>query len=360
MPSELLCRDSHVTEYSYPGPEPLAIVGMAMRLPGGINSAEEFWDFLLSRKDGHGKVPESRYNVEAFYHPGRAGSVRTQNGYFLQEDPAYFDHQFFSLTPYEAARLDPQQRLLLEVIYECMETAGQVGWRGQGRNIGCFVGVFGEDWYDLQCKDTQKIDRYHVLGTGYFALSNRVSYEFDFTGPSMTLATGCSASMVGLHEACQAVIAGDCESAVVAGTNLILTPTMTTTMSDNLVLSPTGVCRTFDAGADGYGRGEGVNAIYIKRLADAIRDGDPVRAVIRATATNCDGKTPGITTPGSATQMQLIRKAYERAQIADIARTGFFECHGTGTVAGDTAETSVVAELFREAGVYIGSASLSI
>ncbi|KAJ5748316.1 ketoacyl-synt-domain-containing protein [Penicillium nucicola] len=350
MPSETLCHDSHA-----PGPEALAIVGMAMRLPGGINTAEDFWDFLINKKDGHCAVPGSRYNVEAFYHPARSGSVRTQSGYFLQEDPAYFDNQFFSLTPYEASRLDPQQRLLLEVIYECMENGGQVGWRGQGRSIGCFVGVFGEDWYDLQSKDTQRIDRYHVLGTGNFALSNRISYEFDFTGPSMTLATGCSASMVGLHEACQAVLAGDCESAVVAGTNLILTPTMTTTMSDNLVLSPTGVCRTFDAGADGYGRGEGVNAIYVKRLVDAMRDGDPVRAVIRSTATNCDGRTPGITTPGSATQMQLIRKAYQRAQIQDITNTGFFECHGTGTVAGDTAETSVVAELFRNTGVLIGS-----
>ena len=174
----------------------------------------------------------------------------------------------------------------------------------------------------------------------------------------MTLATGCSASMVGLHEACQAVLAGDCDSAVVAGTNLILTPTMTTTMSDNLVLSPTGICRTFDAGADGYGRGEGVNAVYVKRLADAVRDGDPIRAVIRATATNCDGRTPGITTPGSATQMQLIQKAYRRAQIEDITNTGFFECHGTGTVAGDTAETSVVAEIFRDTGVLIGSVRL--
>lgn len=181
MDSKTLCQESHAPEQS--GQEALAIVGMAMRLPGGVNSAEDFWDFLFNKKDGHCTVPDSRYNVEAFYHPARSGSVRTQSGYFLQEDPAYFDNQFFSLTPYEASRLDPQQRLLLEVIYECMETGGQVGWRGRGRNIGCFVGVFGEDWYDLQTKDTQRIDRYHVLGTGNFALSNRISYEFDFTGP---------------------------------------------------------------------------------------------------------------------------------------------------------------------------------
>ncbi|RAH67812.1 type I polyketide synthase [Aspergillus aculeatinus CBS 121060] len=348
-----MCHDSHPAKEF--GPEPLAIVGMALRLPGGVNTPEDFWDFLLNKQNGHGQVPGSRYNIDAFHHPSRTGSVRTKDGYFLPEDPAYFDHQFFSLTPFEASRLDPQQRLLLEVIYECMESGGQVGWRGQGRKIGCFVGVFGEDWYDMQSKDTQRIDRLHVLGTGYFALSNRISYEFDLTGPSMTLATGCSSSMVGLHEACQAILSGDCESAIVAGTNLILTPTMTTTMSDNLVLSPSGICRTFDAGADGYGRAEGVNALYIKRLADAVRDEDPIRAVIRATATNCDGRTPGITTPGSVTQMALVREAYKRAQIQKITDTGFFECHGTGTVAGDTAETSVVGELFRESGVIIGS-----
>ncbi|OJJ99176.1 hypothetical protein ASPACDRAFT_1870238 [Aspergillus aculeatus ATCC 16872] len=349
MASGTMCHDFHS------GPEPLAIVGIALRLPGGVNTPEHFWEFLLNKQNGHGQVPGSRYNIDAFHHPSRTGAVRTKNGYFLPEDPAYFDHQFFSLTPFEASRLDPQQRLLLEVIYECMESGGQVGWRGRGRNIGCFVGVFGEDWYDLQSKDTQRIDRLHVLGTGNFALSNRISYEFDLTGPSMTLSTGCSSSMVGLHEACQAILSGDCESAIVAGTNLILTPTMTTTMSDNMVLSPSGICRTFDAGADGYGRAEGVNALYIKRLADAVRDGDPIRAVIRATATNCDGRTPGITTPGSVTQMALVREAYKRAQIQNITDTGFFECHGTGTVAGDTAETSVVGDLFRESGVIIGS-----
>ncbi|PYH80087.1 ketoacyl-synt-domain-containing protein [Aspergillus uvarum CBS 121591] len=348
-----MCHDSHPSKKS--GPEPLAIVGMALRLPGGVNTPEDFWNFLLNKQNGHGQVPGSRYNIDAFHHPSRTGSVRTKDGYFLPEDPAHFDHQFFSLTPFEASRLDPQQRLLLEVIYECMESGGQVGWRGRGRKTGCFVGVFGEDWYDLQSKDTQRIDRLHVLGTGNFALSNRISYEFDLTGPSMTLATGCSSSMVALHEACQAILSGDCESAIVAGTNLILTPTMTTTMSDNLVLSPSGICRTFDAGADGYGRAEGVNALYIKRLADATRDGDPIRAVIRATATNCDGRTPGITTPGSVTQMALVKEAYKRAQISEITDTGFFECHGTGTVAGDTAETSVVGDLFREAGVVIGS-----
>lgn len=161
--------------------------------------------------------------------------------------------------------------------------------------------------------------------------------------------------MIGLHEACQAIYSGECNSAVVGGTNLIFTPTMTKTMSENMVLSPTGVCRTFDENADGYGRGEAINAIYIKRLSDAIQNNDPVRAIIRATSTNCDGRTPSITTPGSLTQERLARKAYKKAGIEDIAKTGFFECHGTGTTIGDTAEASVVAKLFQGKGVILGS-----
>lgn len=173
----------------------------------------------------------------------------------------------------------------------------------------------------------------------------------------MTLQTGCSSSLVGLHEACQALHSGECSSAIVAGTNLIFAPTMTTTMSDNMVLSPSGICRTFDEKADGYGRGEAINAVYTKHLSDAVRDGDQIRAIIRATSTNCDGRTPSITTPGSLTQERLIKKTYEKAQIGNIAQTGFFECHGTGTTIGDTAGASVVAKLFQGKGTVIGSVS---
>ncbi|KAF4231532.1 hypothetical protein CNMCM8980_005228 [Aspergillus fumigatiaffinis] len=337
-----------------PVPFPVAIVGMAMRLPGGVNSEKDFWDFLINKKDGHCKVPEHRYNIDAFYHKDSIpGSIRTQHGYFLKRDIAQFDANFFGISKLEAAKLDPQQRMLLEVVWECMENGGQPKWFG--RNIGCYVGVFGEDWLDLCSRDPQANDRYRVVSAGDFALSNRISYQYDLRGPSMTLRTACSSSLVGLHEACQALYSGECSSALVAGTNLILTPTMTTSMSDNMVISPSGVCRTFDAAADGYGRGEAVNAIYIKPLAAALRDKDPIRAVIRSTAINCDGKTPSITTPGSEAQERLVRRTYRKALIDDIARTGFFECHGTGTVVGDTAEASVVAKIFSTDGIHIGA-----
>ncbi|OGM49399.1 polyketide synthase [Aspergillus bombycis] len=342
-----LCRDTKPCE-------PIAVVGMAMRLPGGVRSEDQFWEFLMNKQDAVTRVPESRYNVDAFYQQAKPNAVRTKKGYFLQEDPTEFDTGFFGITNYEASRLDPQQRLLLEVVWECMENAGQVDWRG--KDIGCWVGVFGEDWMDLCAKNIQYTDRLHALGAGDYALANRISYEYDLTGPSMTVQTGCSSSLVGLHEACRAISTGDCSSAIVAGTSLILSPTMTTTMSENMVLSPDGICKTFDAGADGYGRGEAINAVYLKPLKDAVAAGDRVRAVIRSSATNCDGKTVGITTPGAPTQKQLIRKAYQRAGISNITDTAFFECHGSGTVVGDTAELSVVADLFKEKGVYIGAA----
>ncbi|KAF7631618.1 hypothetical protein AFLA_012472 [Aspergillus flavus NRRL3357] len=341
------CRDTKPCE-------PIAVVGMAMRLPGGVRSEDQFWEFLMNKQDAVSKVPETRYNVDSFYQQAKPNAIRTKKGYFLQEDPTEFDTGFFGITNYEASRLDPQQRLLLEVVWECMENAGQVNWKG--RDIGCWVGVFGEDWMDLCAKNIQYTDRLHALGAGDYALANRISYEYDLTGPSMTVQTGCSSSLVGLHEACRAISTGDCSSAIVAGTSLILSPTMTTTMSENMVLSPDGICKTFDAGADGYGRGEAINAVYLKPLKDAIAAGDRVRAVIRSTATNCDGRTVGITTPGAPTQKQLIKRAYQKAGISEITDTAFFECHGSGTVVGDTAELSVVADLFKDKGVYIGAA----
>lgn len=338
-----------------PAPFPIAIVGMAMRLPGGVNCEKEFWDLLVNKRDGLCRVPESRYTVDSYYKDSTPGAIRTQHGYFLQNEIGCVDAGFFGMSKVEAAKLDPQQRMLLEVVWECMENGAQTGWRG--RDIGCYVGVFGEEWLDLMSKDTQAVDRWRVVSTGDFALSNRVSYEFDLRGPSVTYRTGCSSSLVGLHEACQALYSGECSSALAAGTSLIMTPTTTTSMSDNMVLSTSGICRTFDAAADGYGRGEAVNALFIKPLDAALKDGDPVRAVIRSTAVNCDGRTPSITTPGSQAQEQLIRKTYQRARIQDLSKTGFFECHGTGTVVGDTAEVSVVAKVFGEHGIHIGAVS---
>ncbi|EOD49628.1 putative polyketide synthase protein [Neofusicoccum parvum UCRNP2] len=328
-------------------PPPIAIVGIGLRLPGKITSADQFWDLLVSKKSGRCRVPRSRYNTDAFHSPsGKPGTVKTQHGYFLDCELDQMDASFFSMSRAEVERLDPQQRLLLEVVWECMESGGQRDWRG--RKIGCYVGVFGEDWLDLSTKDPQHLGMYRVTGTGDFAIANRVSYD-------MTIRTGCSSSLVGLHEACQAIYSGECESAVVAGTNLIITPTMTLALSEQGVLSPTGSCKSFDAKADGYARGEAINAVFVKKLSDALRDGDPIRGVIRATATNCDGRTQGIANPSSESHEALIRRAYQVANISKIADTGFVECHGTGTKIGDPQEASAVGRVFGGKGVLIGS-----
>lgn len=173
MNESSLCRESECTTN-----EPIAIVGMGMRLPGNVHTASEFWDMLVSGKSGHGPVPKSLYNANAFFHP----STAPMTGYFLQEDPACFDAGFFSVSAKEAGLMDPQQRLLLEVVWECLEDAGETSWRG--KDIGCYVGVFGEDWLELSLKGLDPCpDRHHALAGGGFALSNRVSYEFDFRGP---------------------------------------------------------------------------------------------------------------------------------------------------------------------------------
>ena len=171
----------------------------------------------------------------------------------------------------------------------------------------------------------------------------------------MTIRTGCSSSLIGLYEACHAIYRGDCTSAIVAGTNLIISPSMTIAMTEQGVLSPTGSCKTFDAKADGYARGEAINAVYIKKLRDAVRDGDPVRAVIRATTTNCDGKTPGMPVPSSEMHEAMMRRAYQVARLPDLSRTALVECHGTGTPIGDPLETAAVANVFGHEGVFIGS-----
>lgn len=180
-PDNAYRRDLRLAPDDARGFEPIAIVGMALRLPGGVRSPSDFWEMLVDKRDGRCEIPGSRYNIEGFSHPTEPHSVKTKYGYFLKEDPALFDAGFFSIPALEAERMDPQQRLLLEVAWECLENAGERDWRG--KLIGCYVGVFGEDWLELACKDTEAIDRYRAVGTGGFALSNRISYEFDLRGP---------------------------------------------------------------------------------------------------------------------------------------------------------------------------------
>ncbi|PYI12621.1 hypothetical protein BO78DRAFT_457054 [Aspergillus sclerotiicarbonarius CBS 121057] len=337
--------------------EPIAIVGLGMRLPGDIYTGDELWKMITEKRSTRCEIPKSRFNVDGFYSPtSRAGSVAMKHGHFLAETDNFrhLDTSFFSMGRKEVDDIDPQQRMLLEVVYECMQSAGQVNWRGG--DIGCYVGVWGEDWLDLHVKDTQDAGMYRIPGGHDFALSNRISYEYDLRGPSFTIKAGCSSSLIALHEAVRAIRAGDCSGAIVAGTNLIFSPTMSIAMTEQGVLSPDGSCKTFDVAANGYARGEAINAIYVKPLGEAVKNRDAIRAVIRATATNCDGKTPGMSMPSSEGHEALIRRTYREASL-DPTQTVYVEAHGTGTPVGDPLEATAIARVFggNHDPVYIGS-----
>ncbi|ORY70957.1 uncharacterized protein BCR38DRAFT_404090 [Pseudomassariella vexata] len=295
---------------------------MALRLPGGLASPKQLWEFLLAKGDTRGRVPPSRYNVSSYYSPtGKVGSVATEYDYFLDEtvDLGALDTSFFSMTRSEVEHADPQQRLLLEVARECFEDAGVTNWRGKA--IGCYVGSFGEDWVEMFAKEPQQYGIHRVVGhdDSYSLLIRTDRLARGMYGHLPRRLRGCCCRRV----------------------NLILGPGMTIAMIEQGVLSKDGSCKTFSADDNGYARGEAITAIYLKPLADAIRDGNPVRAVIRGTAHNVEEA--------------LIRRAYQVAGIPDFNATGMVECHGTGTTIGDPIEAKAVARIFGEEGVYIGS-----
>ena len=246
------------------------------------------WDLLAQAQSGHCEVPVSRFNRTGFYHPDNAhpGSINATGGYFLQEDIASFDNSFFGINNLEAQYMDPQQRQLLEVVFECFETAGQRLEALSGAEIGCYVANFTKDFMVMQSKDPESYHRYSGTGMGNSILANRISHVFNLKGPSVVVDTACSSSLYALHLACTALDLGECSAAIVAGANLILSPDMQVQAVKAGMLSGTSISHTFDVSADGYGRAEGVGALFIKRQKDAIRDRDPIRSVIRGTAVN--------------------------------------------------------------------------
>ncbi|KAJ3942786.1 uncharacterized protein N0V96_007008 [Colletotrichum fioriniae] len=332
---------------------------MGMRLPGRVYNATDFWDLLVNGRSGRCRVPKSRYNVDTWYGRGKAAHVPSEFGYFLDDiNLAHVDPSFWSFTKQEAELMDPRQRLFLEVAYEALENSGSTKWRG--RDVGVYVGTMGDDWNQLESRDSQSLQQVRPDVYGDYIIANRASYEFDLTGPSVVVRTACSASLVALHQACQDLHSGDCSSAIVGGVNLILSPKDTFIMQQNGVLSPSAACKSFDAEADGFARGEGISAIYIKKVSDAVRDGDPIRAVIRSTCTAGNGRTPGLTTPNPEIHERLMRRGHKMAGIADLSKTAMVECHGTGTFVGDPLEVSAVANIWGDHGIYIGSVKPNI
>ncbi|KAK0644424.1 lovastatin nonaketide synthase [Cercophora newfieldiana] len=333
--------------------EPIAVVGMGCRLPGDVKSPHEFWDMMIQKGSGQmDKVPKSRFNIDAHFHENndRPGSFAVKGGYFLHETLKEFDPNFFGVTPVEAMWMDPQQRKLLEVVYETFESAGLTLPELSGSQTAVFVASFTADFQQMGFKEPSFRHSLAATGVDPGIISNRISHVFNLKGPSIVVNTACSSSVYAMHNACNALRNNECAAAVVGGVNLVLTVDQHMNTAKLGVLSPTSTCHTFDASADGYGRAEGVGAVYLKRLSDAVRDGDPIRAVIRSSATNNNGKVAGvgITHPNLDGQEHVIRHAYRRGGDLDPRLTGLFECHGTGTAVGDPLEVHAVANAMNE------------
>ncbi|KAL9107660.1 MAG: hypothetical protein Q9227_007467 [Pyrenula ochraceoflavens] len=322
---------------------PIAIVGMACRLPGTATSPDRLWEMISSKQAGWSEMPKDRINLDGWYHPDgeRAGNLNCRAGHFLEQDLATFDASFFQISPAEAKCMDPQQRLLLECVFESMESGGIPLEKFSGSDTSCYVGCFSRDYYEILGRDVETAPLYSSTGNASAILSNRISYFYNFKGPSVTLDTACSSSLVALHLGCQSLRAGESKCSVIGATNLVLAPDVMVCMSKLHFLSPDSLCYTYDSRANGYSRGEGIAAIILKPLADAIADNDVIRAVIRGSACNQDGKTSGITLPSQSAQETLIRDAYEAAGC-DPSQTSYFEAHGTGTQAGDPIEAGAI------------------
>ncbi|KAK5055904.1 hypothetical protein LTR84_012454 [Exophiala bonariae] len=328
-------------------PEPIAIVGFGFRLPGGATNAEGLWEILAEGRQCWTDVPESRYNWKGFHHanPDAKGTHNARGGFFLEQNIADFDAQFFGMSATESAAVDPQQRLLLEVSYEALENAGLPLEHLRGSQTGVYVALVSRD-YDRQIyKDPMQIPKHHLTGCGDATACGRISYVFDFKGPCMSLDTGCSGGMVGVHLACQALQLGESSLALVGGTNLLLGPDMTMAMSNLHMVNDNGRCYPFDSRGAGYGRAEGVAVVVLKRLSDALKDGDSVRAIIRGSGIGQDGKTNGILLPSSQAQRDLAASLYKKSGI-DPQKVAYVEAHGTGTQAGDAAEVNSIKEVF--------------
>jgi len=331
--------------------EPIAMIGIGCRLPGGVRSADDLWELLVNGVDAITETPQSRWRLQAKFHsdPARPGRIASRFGGFI-DGVDRFDAQFFGISPREAAAADPQQRVLLEVAYAAAEDAGLTMTALSGRRAAVYVGISGFDYGSIQLhsNEPETIDSYTNLGASLCVAANRISYFFNLIGPSVAVDTACSSALVATHLACRSLWSGETELAFVGGVNLILQPTVSIGFSKAAMLSPDGRCKSFDARANGYVRGEGAGMVVLKPLARALADGDNVYAVIRATAVNQDGRTAGISVPNGASQRANILDALAAGDI-DPATVQYVEAHGTGTPVGDPIEARAIGDVYGQA-----------
>ena len=327
---------------------PIAVVGSACRFPGEATTPSKLYDLLRQPRDVRREFDPEMLNLQRFYdsNPEAPGSTDVKSlGYLLAEDSRVFDASFFNVSPYEAESMDPQLRVMLEVVYEAFENAGYTLSQMRGSKTSVHVGVMTSDYSDITARDPETIPLYAGTGVARSILSNRISYTFDLHGPSVTLDTACSSSLVAMHQAVQGLQAGDATCAVVWGVNLIFDPMLNVMLSKLHMLSPESQSRMWDKTVNGYARGEGAGVVVLKPLDQAIRDNDHIEGIIRGTGVNSDGLSPGLTMPTVAAQAALIRETYQRAGLDPIRdRCQYFECHGTGTPAGDPIESRAIYE----------------
>jgi acyl transferase domain-containing protein len=328
--------------------EPIAVIGLGCRFPGDVDGPDAFWTTLMEGRDATGEVPPARWDVDAFFdpQPSTPGKMYTRRGGFLSEDVAAFDPGFFRLSPREATTLDPQQRLLLEVAWEAFEHAGRPPRAGD--KTGVFVGISTNDYaQNTLFGAPSQIELYTATGAALNAAAGRIAFTFGLQGPAMAVDTACSSSLVAVHLACRSLRLGECRDALAGGVSLILSPAGTIATCQARMMAPDGRCKTFDASADGYGRGEGCGLVVLKRLSDALADGDDVLAVIRGSAVNQDGASGGLTVPNGAAQRDLFKAALVDAQVQP-AEVGMVEAHGTGTPLGDPIELESIQAVYGE------------
>ncbi|KAH8707077.1 hypothetical protein GQ44DRAFT_831130 [Phaeosphaeriaceae sp. PMI808] len=345
----------------------IAIIGFSLRFPQDANTQEGFWKMLIEGRSASTEVPPDRFNVDGYYSPdeARLDAIPCRGGHFLRENIALFDAPFFSMSAAEAECMDPEIRGLLETTYRAFENAGISTTEARGSNTSVYMGHISGEYEKLFGMDEEIQTKYRAIGNSTAMMSNRLSWFYDLKGPCMTIETACSSSLVALHLACNSLRSGESSMSIVGGSGLYLDPMASVVPLSNFnFLSPDSRCHSFDARANGYAKGEGFGVLVLKRVSDALRDGDTIRAVIRGTATNHDGQTASITKPSADAQVQLITNAYKASSL-DFASTRYFEAHGTGTYVGDAIEADAILRVFGSARsiadpLYVGSTKANI